>query len=506
MIGVPKSNRTRRRKCRWRNGSLPPRIKKRIKRQNEISTCEYTSEGIMESLGSEDTNLSNASLYSNNNHSDLSSVRSKRSRSSSKNSEESLTSIQTKSSHAKSSGYDTNTSNDAKSNDEMPFQKDFNGFSKDADTTAQSVAKKITIINSQLVASDRLADIDGCSEATDLDNAKTVEGDKIDKETTEEVILNNTKPSDIIENDNSQSKISESEFQPKSKDAESSNQTDLVTDSMNTSKPSDIELSSREISDTTSVSQIDELSKSSKTDDEKLNDIMSSDCNVSNNEKKIEEAGDSEKDVGIDEILSISKSDDQKLIETKLKDIKAEDSKNSEDSLDVEITPTFNDDSTKEIAQTIFETPSAQQSEIEDKSNDGMENRARRGPRRTVKSIYKRQDLFEDNKSECSSEEEPTLSELKDRLLKENKDNLEPSCNQDIPVWEKYNLRKPTKLKKEEIPDELVENFQEMLNDLSFSTFELVADSIDSLRKLVLNNFSRSNTENINNAVNRVRI
>lgn len=548
-IGLLKAGRTRRRKGRWRNGSLPPRIRKRVRRQEEISKCKYTAEGVTERLGSEDTNLSTASICSNNNHSDLGSERSKRSRSSSKNSEESVISNQTNSSHAKSSGYDTNTSNDAKSNDEMPFRKEFQDFSKDKDTIEEEdlVKRNSTIQESQTI----VRPIENGEGHTNNTNTTEVTAKNDTVETNTEWSAGgdvNDVNVRVVDKNDSQSNVLESMH---TESEEMPGTQKICEDSPSNIGHSEIEVTgdpvskesktepTKELQGNTTL-QMDELSNSSKTDDEKLNDKMSidgpasdasinainvtspiiSDPSCSNG---VEQAKD---DVNIDKILSISKSDDQKLIETKLKDNKIEDFKTVDGTMtesasvcalsnetplldepgDVIEAESKSDDSAKEFAGREFDTRSRVKTKIDDKSDKPSVKRTCERPWRNVRSTYKRLYLSDDNKSECSSDQEPTLSELRDRLLKENEDDTALSSRCDIPVWEKYNLRKPTKMKKEEHHEIKMEHFHEMLDDLSVSSFELVADSIEVLREVVLTDLLSNGSETINDVAALVRI
>lgn len=550
--GLLKSSRSRRRKCRWRNGSLPPRIRKRVKRQNENSNCEYTAEGVAESLGSEDTNLSSMSICSNNNHSDLGSERSKRSRSSSKNSEESVISNQTKSSHAKSSGYDTNTSNDTKSNDEMPFRKGFQGFSKDTDTAERDLTTKDTILENRLTVERQTEESEtGSTKTTEL---TTENAEKIAEQSN--VVSVKCKSTDgdadVINKNDSQSNMLAS-FNPESNATPTVNKisddaplncTHSIAALNGQPRTDDVITSLKELSGT-GVLDMDELSSSSKTDDEKLNDIMSIDGSVIDASKNTanmtspiisketisEGVKIVENEVNIENILSVSKSDDQKLIETKLKDGRLDDTETIDGTSNEDTTPAKPIDalssetstldepsdnvkekeeeeedqpatrinySTKDVIGRNFVTRSTVKSKIDVKSDEATERRPSNRPRRNVRSTYQRLLLCEDAKSECSSDQEPSLSELRDRLLKENKEDSTPNEHCDVPVWEKYNLRKPKKIKKEEAEEKRIENFHEMLGDLSISSFELVADSIEALREEVLTNILGNNSEEVN--------
>lgn len=110
-----------------------PRERRRSKKQQDDETKESV-DSALGSLVNEDTNLSGISGFSNNNNNAIESIDVTRSRSPSKtSSEETGTSIVTRCTNPKSSGYDTNTSSDAKSLNDPDGEEMFRGFGSEAD-------------------------------------------------------------------------------------------------------------------------------------------------------------------------------------------------------------------------------------------------------------------------------------------------------------------------------------------------------------------------------------
>ncbi|XP_012266127.2 uncharacterized protein LOC105691897 isoform X1 [Athalia rosae] len=540
-VDVSKTNKIKKsRRARWRNGALPPKLKKRSKKQDEISNCNDVVEGPLESIGSEDTNLSIVSMCSNNNHNDLAEENSKRSRSSSKNSEESVISNQTKSSeiHTKSSGYDTNASfSDAKSNDGTSFEKKFQSISKDTcDVTVDALEEDHEVDRASATENksiDRLHKIGHVTEnlktALTKDNTKESEKNK----TLKKFDLNDTSAN--IKDDNSNSKVSEA-----------IGRIDINCDKLQSSKCIEsIVIGSKSTSSDKEklLPEMDDLSNSSKTDDEKLNEIMSVDKSVTEASETllgvvtspmivdkiaIKKAKNSTNDVNMENILSLSKSDDEKSIETKLKDAgEVDDTAIDEDlALDklvasfssekllvdksshgthITTQPTrqLDNDIKNNAAEKNSITRTMTRSRAKNKSIEVTENKIITMPRRTVRSTHKMLKLLEQDMSESENEEASTLSILQNKLLGESKNNLITNSDANIPVWERYNLRKPRIIKKEEIPEERVENFYEMLGDLSVSAFELVADSIETLQELISTNIPPPSSHQLNGITNQ---
>ncbi|KAK9295678.1 hypothetical protein QLX08_010092 [Tetragonisca angustula] len=197
---------------------------------------------------------------------------------------------------------------------------------------------------------------------------------------------------------------------------------------------------------------IDNLSSISKTDDEKLNEIISGE-NLKLNDKSSNNIC----DVRETRRISItSKSDDEKLNETRTHVFKQE-----------------NDASLSE---------------------EKMESRITRRNGRFIKEQkLSNEQLDQTCKDETvSNDKDLSLSELRSMLQKEAMDD-DFSFDENSEV--KYNLRKSRHAKLERWKQR-TENFNAMLSELSVSKFQLVADSVSSLRDLI-STFSKNSNPSI---------
>lgn len=196
---------------------------------------------------------------------------------------------------------------------------------------------------------------------------------------------------------------------------------------------------------------IDNLSSISKTDDEKLNEIISGE-NLKLNDKSSNNIR-----VKVTRRISItSKSDDEKLNETRTHIFKQED--------DASL------------------------------SKEKMRSRI---TRRNGRFIKKQKKSNEQSDQTCkdetiSDDKDLSLSELRSILQKEAMDD-DFSFDENSEV--KYNLRK-SKHSKLERWKQRTEDFNAMLSELSVSKFQLVADSVSSLRDLISTFSKNSNPSN----------
>lgn len=383
----------RKRKSRWSNG-LPPKARRKPNKNDDkhLNDCKCSSDSAIGSLTNEDTNFSSTSTCSNNNNSssnnnniNLNTINVERSESLSKCSEVSTMSDKTCKS-TKSSGYDTNNSvRDIPG--KKSSQKMFKGFSD----SSNNIKCNIEIINGILSG--------------------------LKCETVEEKATEN--------NDISLTQISQDKLK------------------INPTKQSYLDAMDVHINKGDSVDRtIDNLSSTSKTDDEKLNEIISAE-NLKLNDKNPDNMH------GVRETRQTSitsKSDDEKLNETR-----------------THVRKQQNDTSLSE---------------------DKVENRILRRNGRLAKgqkSNNEQSNQIIKNDTTSSDDKDLSLSELRSMLQKEAmEDDFSFDENSEI----KYNLRKLNHLKTEEWKQK-TEDFNTMLSELSVSKFQLVADSVNSLRDLI---------------------
>ncbi|OXU30353.1 hypothetical protein TSAR_015882 [Trichomalopsis sarcophagae] len=202
-----------------------------------------------------------------------------------------------------------------------------------------------------------------------------------------------------------------------------------------------------------SLLTVDDLSKSSKTDDEKL-EVMSS-LNASKSSEKSEDVTDATKDV------NISKSDDEKLSEHKKCDTTVDGEPLNEDmSLDKWMLVKRKD---------VNANDSFSNSDNEASDSGLSASGTRRSAR--IKHISEIKLEVEDveNLLNVSESEELSSIDLRDSLCRVSSPEIELDCthaNFDESNWK-------------------VNNFSELMKDLSVSNFQLVADSLNSLRELI---------------------
>nr|XP_033190854.1 kinesin-related protein 8-like isoform X1 [Bombus vancouverensis nearcticus] len=383
----------RKRKSRWSNG-LPPKTRRKPSKSDDkhLNDCKCSSDSAIGSLINEDTNFSSTSICSNNNNNssnnnniNLNTINVERSESLSKCSEVSTMSDKTCKS-TKSSGYDTNNSvRDIPG--KKSSQKMFKGFSD----SSNNIKCNIDIINGILSG--------------------------LKCETVEEKATEN--------NDISLTQVSQDKLK------------------INPTKQSYLDAMDVHINKGDSVDRtIDNLSSTSKTDDEKLNEIISAE-NLKLNDKNPDNMH------GVRETHQTSitsKSDDEKLNETR-----------------THVRKQQNDTSLSE---------------------DKVENRILRRNGRLAKeqkSNNEQSNQIIKNETTSSDDKDLSLSELRSMLQKEAmEDDFSFDENSEI----KYNLRKLNHLKTKEWKQE-TEDFNTMLSELSVSKFQLVADSVNSLRDLI---------------------
>ncbi|XP_011164617.2 uncharacterized protein LOC105199299 isoform X1 [Solenopsis invicta] len=395
---------------------------------------------------SEDTNLSSTSTCSNNNNNiSLDTISRKRRRSLSKMSEESLLS------NARSSGYDTHTSSDNKSVDDESSRM-FKGFSN-----TQNDNCNIEIINEM------------------LDELKT----EIDQE---KKVSESTSDNELMSQENS---------------VESYKNT-----AVSCSEAAIVEKDENEKSN-------DNLSNSSKTDDEKLNEIINAESSKLPEDiySKNISAGDNVSDISI----LISKSDDEKLSETKTSDsnVSASETSLNRKTIFNELFCTSSNNSTslsEEVTrQYLSEKPLVTETETKDPMQErnftkGMKLRSRNIVKQfdqqdkieMIKEKIKKEQRLENNQINETDEEDFSASEMR----------LQTSIEYDLDDYISntdlgYNLRSS----KDPKTEEWKQRFDKMLSDLSVSDFYLVADSVEGLRNLIASFSDTSDSESNSNNV-----
>lgn len=351
------------------------------------------------------SSISTCSSSNNNNDINPNTVNVKRSRSSSKCSEMSTESDRT--CCTKSSGYCTNRSVDNLRENKSP-EGTFKGFSNSSDITDNKCNVEI---------------IDGI-----MNNLKSELSEK-----------QNTEESDISLTHTPQDKL------------ELTTTKEQYLDTLNLSKSAD--------------KTIDNLSSVSKTDDEKLNEIISAEGLKLNDSSDI--------NVNKSRQMSTSKSDDEKLNETRI---------NCDNDADLP--------EEKEENETLGRS-NGQFTKGQKLNNLIINDKETRNSKRASKSS---------NEVECNDDKDLSLSELRCLLQKEAMDDgcyLDPECRVD------YNNRK-LKSEKPDVWKQEAEDFNQMLLELSSSKFELVADSVGSLRDL-LSTFSQRSDNLVTDASTEVR-
>lgn len=397
---------------------------------------------------SEDTNLSSTSTYSNNNNNNISldTISRKRRRSLSKTSEESSTS------NPRSSGYDTNSiSSDNKSVDEESSRM-FKGF-----TNTQNDNCNIEIINEM------------------LDDLKT----EIDEEKR------------VSERESNGELPSQENFVELYKNIAVSRSEILVAEKDENERSSD------------------NLSNSSKTDDEKLNEIINAESSKLPEDvySKSISASDNISDISI----LTSKSDDEKLNETKTSNNNISVNENNLNRKTIFnkfcASSSISNISLNEDVSREYLSISEMQSVIEAESNNSIRNRdLRTGMKLRSRKITQHCD--KKNKIETTKAEIKNKQELEDNQMNEideenfstSETQLQTNMEYDLDDYLNntdidYNLQKSKNPK----TDECKQRFDKMLSDLSVSDFYLVADSVEGLRNLIASfsaDESKSNNSN----------
>ncbi|XP_012222910.2 uncharacterized protein [Linepithema humile] len=235
----------------------------------------------------------------------------------------------------------------------------------------------------------------------------------------------------------------------------------------------------------------DNLSSSSKTDDEKLNEIISAEScklsedlylkNVCNN--------DNVSDIS----TSTSKSDDEKLSETKTSDISM-----NKDSLTEVVTPHKSYRASSSDSEKIAERKDSREastSPIESESkhlvperNLRKRTRLRTRHRTAQHNEESKPEAEEDNKTSEADKKNLSASEM--RLQEDVEDNLDDDTN---------SLDYNSQGTKDPKTEEHKRHFNKMLSDLSVSEFQLVVDSVGGLRDLIAS-FENSKNNNANSA------
>lgn len=414
------------------NKNLSERANRReSKLEDKDLSYKCNNDSATSSFISEDTNLSSTSTCSNNNNISLDAINRKRCRSLSKTSEESTLS------NARSSGYDTNTSSDNRSLDDDDI-KMFKGFSNVKDDIC-----KVGMINEM------------------LDDLKS----EIDKDRKTNGCESDTRSSGLT---------SQEDFEGLcKKSADSCVEATLIV------KKDENERS------------IDTLTSVSKTDDEKLNEIISAESSklpAGVCSKRVSASD----NVG-DNISTSSKSDDEKLSETKTSNGNIssnckEDGVNKTIAFNGSLHASLSDNASlsEKVARRKSEEENVSSSNKAE-SNDSIQER-----RQGKKQLRSRHRTMQRN---AKNETEETKGKTKKRVESEDEANensfaseeqLEEAAEDDSDDSNAnsdngYNLRRSNRLK----TDECKKHFNKLLSDLSVSDFQLVADSVEGLRDLI---------------------
>ncbi|XP_072758964.1 uncharacterized protein [Anoplolepis gracilipes] len=244
----------------------------------------------------------------------------------------------------------------------------------------------------------------------------------------------------------------------------------------------------------------DNLSNSSKTDDEKLNDIISAENSKlpESVHTKSLSASDNVSDISI----LTSKSDDQKLSETKTSSsnviMTLNDSLCASPSIDDSVSLT------EKITKFAFHVNKVKGSSIIKRSDYPIDGR---NLRKIIQSRCKvgkehnnerKIELIKYEKLETDEiDEMDKIDETEEKNYSANELDLQEDVESDLDNYTNnsntgYNLRSS----KDPKTDEYKKNFDKMLSDLGASDFRLIVDTVEGLRDLI-NSFSEStNSEN----------
>nr|XP_033324608.1 uncharacterized protein PFB0145c-like isoform X1 [Megalopta genalis] len=366
----------RKRKARWSNG-LPPKSKKKVNKSSrkDLNNCKCISDSARDSLINEDTNLSSTSTCSNNNNSNRN------------NNNINLDTINGKRSRSLSKCSEMS----AESNKlQCKNFKSTSGYD-----TSSSMGTVSDRRSSQKMFKGFSS---GSKDKCNIDIISN--------------ILSDLKADKIVENKIDESVSSGGELG--------------IDSSQQYLEPVHQCIDKRE-----------SLNNSSKTDDEKLHEIISAKClNIGN-----QNSSDFQ-------ITTTSKSDDEKLNETKSI------TERTNECLAVEGTK-----------DEVIKQNGHQESHESNNLVDAV---------KTISSIN-------DDEVDSNDDKDLSLSELRTRLQKEA---MEEDFSMDEESEKGYNLR-DTKNVNTVVWKQKVQNFNEMLSDLSVSNFQLIADSVSSFRDLI---------------------
>lgn len=240
----------------------------------------------------------------------------------------------------------------------------------------------------------------------------------------------------------------------------------------------------------------DNLSNSSKTDDEKLNDIISAE-----NSKlpesvytKSVSASDNVSDISI----LTSKSDDEKLCETKTS---GSNSIIFNDSLCA--SPSIDSVSlSEEVVKCDFHVDKTKVPSTKIRSDDSIEGRTLRNRTMRLRSRHKAGQCNKESKTKARKDEikKKVKLEVDDKMDEVNEKNFSIS-ELDLQEDAEYDLDNHTNssdtgynLRKSKDPETHMykKHFDNMLSDLSVSDFQLVVDTVEGLRDLI-SSFSSNN-------------
>lgn len=376
---------------------------------------------------SEDTNLSSTSTCSNNNNISLDAISKQRSRSLSKISEESALS------NAKSSGYDTNTSSDNRSfdDDDVKVFKGFSDIQRDC---------KIGMMNEML---DNLnTEIDDKKQANNNIKSNVLTLQENFEGLCKKIADSRVETTLTVKKDESERSINDLTDTSKTDDEKLN---EIIRDAETSKLPAGVR--SKRVSASNNVGDNIPTS-SSKSDDEKLNETKTNSGNISVNCKK----NGINKHIAFNGSLRATSSNNASLSDRVVKRKSEKDISSS-----IKIKPVDSIQKRRSSKRQLRSRYRTMQRDAKDKVAE-------------VKKETKKQVMSEDDANENAFVSEICVGEVMD----DDSDDYANSENG-------YNLRRSNRPKTEECK----EHFNKLLSDLSTSSFQLVADNVEGLKDLI---------------------
>ncbi|XP_076650923.1 uncharacterized protein LOC143358006 isoform X2 [Halictus rubicundus] len=378
------------RKLRWCNG-LPPKSNKKVNKcdEKDLNDCKCISDSARDSLINEDTNLSSTSTCSNNNNSN------------SNNNNINLDTINGKRSRSSSKC------------SEMSIESDKTQCKNFKSTSGYDTSSSRGTVSDKRSSQKMFKGFSSSSK----DNCKI------------EIIsnmLSDLKSKKIVKNN-------------------AGNVDETVSSSVSELGMSSVQQYLEPVDQC--IDKRESLSNSSKTDDEKLHEIISAKCLDMGNQNSSNF-----------QVSTTSKSDDEKLSETNM-----------------------NQDST-ERTSTSLSMKNSKKGIIQENGHRREEKPNRLANKDTkTKLLGNTSKVTDYNEEESDDDKDLSLSELRSRLQKEA---MEEDFSMDEDSENEHNF-KNIKNTNAEVWKQEVQDFNEMLSELRVSNFQLIADSVSTFRDLV---------------------